>query len=172
MNVVSMCLVLLHSEYHSYSHNHNIPPSNHSNRYTYSLLLYTTCFTDRAIYYLIPYVGSTPSPTPSVVITVSITSSGINTAGGIFNIQCSTMISGSTDEPTFTWLSQSQVVDGDGTKTVSPTTVNPNSGYSSTLSFNPLLPSDAGLYTCRVMVGRVTREETIIVTVNGMYNIL
>ena len=53
--------------------------------------------------------------------------------------------------------------------TVSPMTVNANGHYSRSLLFNPLVASDAGLFTCRVMLEDVTKIETIRVTVNGMY---
>lgn len=57
----------------------------------------------------------------------------------------------------------------DGTKTVSTIMMNANGGYFSTLSFDPLLASDAGLYMCRVTVGSVIRMETITINVSGMY---
>ena len=122
------------------------------------------------------HAGSTASPTPSIHITISITSLGINTAGEVFSLQCSTgtMSSGSTNQlvPTITWLnSSSQLVTstGDGTKAVSTIMMNANGGYFSMLSFDPLLASDAGLYTCRVTVGSVIRMETTTVNVSGMY---
>ena len=120
-----------------------------------------------------PYTGSTASPTPSILITISITSLGINTAGEVFSLQCSTMYSGSTNQlvPTITWLdssSQFLTSTGDGTKVVSTTMMNPDGGYFSTLSFDPLLPSDAGLYMCRVMVGNVIKVETVTINVSGM----
>lgn len=169
MNLVSMYLILIHSECDSNSHNHNIPCSNHNNRYS---LLPPTCFTKQFITFY-PHTESTASPTPSILIIVSITSLGISTAGEVFSLQCSTMSSGSTNQlaPTITWLDSSlQLITstGDGTKAVSTTMMNPDGGYFSTLSFDPLLASDAGLYVCRVMVGSVIRVETVTINVSGM----
>ena len=83
------------------------------------------------------------------------------------------MGSGSNNQlvPTITWLNNnSQLVTntGDGTKAVSMMMMNSNGGYFSILSFDPLLASDAGLYTCRVMVGSAIRMDTVTINVNGM----
>ena len=81
------------------------------------------------------------------------------------------MTVGSTNQPfpTITWLdsSNSQVIAGT-TRTVSATMMDSVGAYYSLLSFNPLLESDAGLYTCRVMVGNMTEVKTQNITVNGM----
>lgn len=87
------------------------------------------------------------------------------------------MSSGSTNQlvPTITWLnSSSQLVTSteDGTRAISTTMMNPNGGYFSTLSFDPLLASDAGLYTCRVVVGSAVMMRTVTVNVSGMYTIM
>lgn len=84
------------------------------------------------------------------------------------------MSSGSTSQvvPTITWLdSNSQLIAsiGDGTKAISATMMNPNGGYFSTLSFNPLLASDAGLYMCRVIVGSIIMVETVTINISGMF---
>lgn len=176
MNLVSMpqLLCFTYSECDSNSHNLNIPFSNHNNWYTVYCHQHE-CFTEQFINCLIPlYAGSTPSPTPFIPITISIISLGINTAGEAFNLQCSIMSSRSTSQvvPIITWLdSSSQLIvsTGDDTKTISATMMNPNGGYFSTLSFNPLLESDAGLYVCRVMVGSIIMVETITINVNGMW---
>ena len=95
------------------------------------------------------------------VISVSITSgSGTNTAGETYSLVCSTSVTGSTDQPTITWL------DPMNNLIVPPTT-----GSMSTLIFNPLVASDAGTYTCRMMVGGLTETQTFTVVVNGMCNI-
>ena len=119
------------------------------------------------------FTGLIPSPTPTTVITVNITSSGGNSAGGVLNLKCSTLIVAHAGQPTITWLRgtiQDTAAGGNATRvTVSPVTVNVNGHYSRSLLFNPLVASDAGLFTCRVMLEGVTEIETIRVTVNGMY---
>lgn len=124
--------------------------------------------------YSILCAGLTPSPTPTIVINVNITSTGSNSAGGVLNLTCSALIVGHSGQPTITWLyGNSQVVAVTGGEaarvTMSPVTVNTNGHYSRSLLLNPLVYSDAGLFTCRVMSGGVTKIETISVTVNGMY---
>ena len=119
-------------------------------------------------------VSLTPSssPTPPTEVTVSILTSGGHTAGEVLTLTCSAMISGSSDQPNITWLDttlQNVAQRDDSTRTtLSPTTVMDSNGtYSKSLSFNPLVESDAGMYTCRVTLGEITRTETATVTVNG-----
>ena len=93
-------------------------------------------------------------------ISVSITPvSGDNTAGETYSLECFT-VTGSTDQPTITWL--------DPMNNPVPSEMVTITGSMSTLTFNPLSASHAGTYTCRGMVGGVTREETSTIIVNGM----
>ena len=84
----------------------------------------------------------TPSP-PS--ITVSITASGTNTAGETYSLECSATVTGSTDQPTITWL--------DPMNNPVPSEMVTTTGSMSTLTFNPLSASHAGTYMCRATVG-------------------
>ena len=79
-----------------------------------------------------------PTTPPAPMLSVSITSSGANTAGTSYSQVCSATVTGSTDTPTITWV-------GDGVE------ITTNS--SRTLTFNPLSSSHAGTYTCRAAVG-------------------
>ena len=119
------------------------------------------------------FAGLIPSPTPTTVITINITSSGGNSAGAVFNLKCSASVVGHTSQPTILWLrgtTQDAAASGDATRViVSPVTVNATGHYSRLLLFNPLVASDAGLFTCRVMLEGVTEIETIRITVNSMY---
>ena len=79
--------------------------------------------------------------------------SGTNTAGETYSLECSATMLGSTDQPTITWLdsrSYEMATTGDGARTASVTTMNPDGSYSCSLTFNPLAASDAGLFMCRV----------------------
>ena len=61
--------------------------------------------------------------------------SGANTVGENFSLECSAMILGSTDQPTITWLDSNSyeiATTGDGSRTVSVTTLNPDGSHSST----------------------------------------
>ena len=48
--------------------------------------------------------------------------------------------------------------------------MDPSGSYSNSLSFSPLVVSDAGLFTCKVIIGGVTKVETTTITVNSMFN--
>lgn len=141
-------------------------PADHNIWYDTLLILFMTLYTPNTLF-------AGPSPTPTTVITVNITSSGSIFAGGVLNLKCSALVVAHTGQPTIMWLhgtTQDTAVGGDATRvTVSPVTVNTNGHYSRSLLFNPLVASDAGLFTCRVMLEGVTEIETISVTVNGMY---
>ena len=107
---------------------------------------------------------SPPSPSISVL---PITSSGTNTAGESYRLECSVTVTGSTDTPTITWLDDGvEIPSTDPTRIVSMTTGSPGS-YSSTLMFNPLRASDAGTYTCRTILGSATDSASFDVTVRG-----
>ena len=110
----------------------------------------------------LPTTQPVPTTQPgSVSISVSITPvSGTNTAGETYSLKCSATVTGSTDQPTITWL--------DPMNNPVPSEMATTTGSMSTLTFSPLSASHAGTYTCRVMVGSVTREQTSTIIVNGM----
>ena len=81
----------------------------------------------------------------AVDISLSITASGTNTAGETYSLECSATVTGSTDQPTITWL--------DPMNNTVPSEMVTTTGSMSTLTFNPLAASHAGTYTCRGMVG-------------------
>ena len=95
----------------------------------------------------------------AVSISLSITASGTNTAGQTYRLVCSATVTGSTDQPTFTWLNpiNNTVLSGMVTTT----------GSMSTLTFSPLTVSNAGTYTCRVTAGGVTETQTTTVVISG-----
>ena len=97
--------------------------------------------------------------TPAIAISLSITASGTNTAGETYSLECSATVTGSTDQPTITWLDPMNEV---------PSEMVTTTGSMSTLTFNPLAASHAGTYTCRVTAGGVTETQTSTVIVNGM----
>ena len=122
----------------------------------------------------LPTTQPVPTTQPgSVSISVSITSvSGTNTAGETYSLKCSATVTGSTDQPTITWLDDGvEITSSDATRMVSATTMSSGGSYSSILTFNPLSASHAGTYTCRVMVGGVTASQTFMVNVNGVYTL-
>ena len=77
-------------------------------------------------------------------------------------------MTGSADQPTIIWLHDGdQVSPTDPTRMVLPTTLRSSSNYFSTLTFNPLLPSHAGTYTCTSVVGNAMETATVVVTVQS-----
>ena len=97
---------------------------------------------------------------PFVAISVSITPvSGTNTAGEIYSLECSATVTGSTDQPTITWL--------DPMNNPVPSGMVATTGSMSTLTFNPLSASHAGTYTCRVTVGSAMQTATIDISVES-----
>ena len=98
--------------------------------------------------------------TPAIAISLSITPSGTNTAGETYSLECSATVTGSTDQPTITWL--------DPMNNPVPSEMVTTTVSMSTLTFNPVTASHAGTYTCRVTAGGVTETKTSTVIVNGM----
>ena len=109
-----------------------------------------------------------PSPTPLIDITaVTITPSGTATTGETYRLECSVTVTGSTDTPTITWLDDGvEIPSTDPTRMVFITTGSPGS-YSSTLMFNPLRASDAGMFMCRAALGGAMNSQSFNVTVQG-----
>ena len=93
-------------------------------------------------------------------ISLAITASGTNTAGETYSLECSATVTGSTDQPTITWL--------DPMNNQVPTEMVTTTSSMSTLTFNPLAASHAGTYTCRVTAGGVNETQTSTVIVKGM----
>ena len=88
-------------------------------------------------------------------LSVTITPSGAATVGEIYNLACSVSVTGSTDQPTITWLDP---IDNQ---------IMPTTGSINTLTFNPLAASDTGTYTCRATLGNIEMTESIEVIIEG-----
>ena len=102
-----------------------------------------------------------PPPTPVSVTVSPITSSGAATAGESYSLECTVTVTGSTDQPTITWLMgpmNNQMMVSSGIVTT---------GSMSTLIFNPLSASDAGTYTCRTTLGSAVDSASITITVQS-----
>ena len=94
-----------------------------------------------------------PTTPPVIVsITVRITASGTNTAGETYSLECSATVTGSTDEPTITWL--------DPMNNPVPSGLVAMTGSMSNLTFNPLSAFHAGNYTCRATVENRMQNAT------------
>ena len=101
------------------------------------------------------------------MLSVSITPSGTNTAGATYRLVCSVTVTGSTDAPTITWF--------DPMDNQVPSEMVSTTGSMSTLTFNPLSASHAGIYTCRATVGeqmQSSTSEVVDVTVPGECKII
>ena len=94
-----------------------------------------------------------------VDISASITESGNSIAGEIYSLVCSVTVTGSTEQPTITWLDpmNNQITSGVVT-----------TGSISTLTFNPLAVSHAGKYTCRVTLGSAEMSGSTEVSLRGI----
>ena len=97
----------------------------------------------------------------TVDMMVSITPSGDNTAGESYSLECTVTVTGSTDQPTITWLMgpmDNMITSGVMT-----------AGSMSTLTFNPLAASHAGTYTCRATLGSMEVYTLFEIIVRGTY---
>ena len=111
-----------------------------------------------SVYFILVDPPSTISP--PVTVTVSpITSSGTATAGESYSLECTVTVTGSTNQPTITWLMGP--MDNMITSGVVTT------GSMSTLTFNPLAASDAGAYTCRATLGSAVDSASTTITVQS-----
>ena len=108
-----------------------------------------------------PTAASTQLPTTATAprISVSITSSGTNTAGEAYSLVCSVTVTGSNGPPTITWLDP--VNNAVSSEMVSTT------DSVSTLTFNPLSASHTGTYTCIAAVGGEVQTDMKAVTVQS-----
>ena len=107
-----------------------------------------------------------------MIITTTITPSGHNIAGMTYSLECSVTVTGSTDQPSITWLDDGvEIPSSDVTRNVSATAVIPSDGssttYTRTLTFTPLSASHAGMFTCKAMLGSVFASNTTTVVVNS-----
>ena len=93
-----------------------------------------------------------------VDILVSISPFGSNIVGDGYHLVCTVTVTGTTDQPTITWLDPMNNTISSGVVTT---------GSLSTLTFNPLAASHAGTYTCRAMLGGAVQIERMIVTVQS-----
>ena len=90
---------------------------------------------------------------------MSITPSGTNTAGETYSLVCSVTVTGSIDQLTITWL--------DPVNNTVPSEMVTTTGNMSTLTFDPLVISHAGTYTCRATLGDDVQTATVTVTVQS-----
>ena len=110
---------------------------------------------------------TTQIPPPQSIDVTTITSSGATTAGENYTLECSVIVTGSTDQPSIIWLVAGvEVPSSDPTRTVLVTSGSAGS-YSNTLTFHPLAASHAGTYTCRATVGSAMDTASRTVTVQS-----
>ena len=105
-----------------------------------------------------PPATTVPLPPTSIVIMVSIEPSGDDTVGGSYRLVCSVTVTGSTDTPTITWMDPMNNRITSGVMTT---------GSMSTLTFNPLAASHAGVYTCRATLGSAMDTASRTITLQG-----
>ena len=89
---------------------------------------------------------------------VSIISSGNNTSGSAFSLECFALTG--QDHPTITWVDPMNNQITSGTVTT---------GSMSTLTFDPLSASDAGTYTCRATLGNAMDSASTTITVQSEF---
>ena len=106
------------------------------------------------------------------MVAVSITASGTNTAGEIYSLVCFVTVTGSTEQPSITWLDDDGQIASAPSITVSPTTSDGGDGYSTTLTFDPLATSHTGTYTCRAAVVGEIQTDTEVITVQSEFVIV
>ena len=86
-------------------------------------------------------------------------SSGTNTAGETYSLECSVTVTGSADQLTITWL--------DSVNNPVPSEMVTTTDSMSTLTFNPLAASHAGTYRCRATVAGTVMTDTKDVSVRS-----
>ena len=100
-------------------------------------------------------------PVPLPTLGVSIGTQGNLLAGDVYSLTCTAakLIDGLTNSPTLQWLN------GTGqpfTNGMLGDTMSTNTSVTQTLTFNSLLTSDAGEYTCEAMLQSPAMEEGIV----------
>ena len=109
-------------------------------------------------------------PYSSVNVMITASTSGSPTVGEMYTLECS--VTGSTDQPTITWLNDDdKITSSDTTRMVSATTMDSDGSYSSTLIFTPLAASDAGMFMCKATLGDAMQTASIGVTVDSKCNV-
>ena len=101
----------------------------------------------------------TTPPTPVSVTVSPIISSGTAIAGESYSLECIVTVTGSNDQPMITWLMgpmDNMITSGVVTN-----------GSMSTLIFNRLSASHAGIYTCRATLGSATDSASRTITVQS-----
>ena len=98
-------------------------------------------------------------------ISLSITPSGINTAGEEYQLTC--MFIGIVSPPTFTWTGPPNGGSINSDTGMVSDVMSSGSTHTSILQFDPLQSSHEGNYTCQVTVGTVTEMRSIQVNVEG-----
>ena len=106
------------------------------------------------------------SPPPASITDVSITSSGTGTVAESYSLECTVTVTGSTDQPTITWLDNGTEIISTTARMVSGVTGSAGS-YSSTLTFSPLRASDAGMLMCGASLGNITNSQAYDIAVLG-----
>ena len=97
---------------------------------------------------------------------MSITPSGINTAGEQYQLTC-TFTSSLTDAPSISWLGPPSGGTLPGVGGDTRMVKSSGSAHTSILQFNPLQSSHEGNYICRVTVGTATEMSSIHINVEG-----
>ena len=112
-------------------------------------------------------------PFPIASLSASITSSGNNTDGELYQLTCTSTLDGYTGAliPSFQWTGPPDdmvitVGSGGDTRMVLPE----DTSFSSVLQFNPLRVTHEGSYTCEVVVGHARETSNVMVLVNGEYD--
>ena len=94
------------------------------------------------------------------IVTVTITHSGLNTAGEDYTLECS--MNGTNDSAIFQWLDElGTPLINDGSRKIV------NSTSSSYLQFIPLQQSHEEAYTCNATIASVTESKSAKLSVNG-----
>ena len=95
----------------------------------------------------------------TLLVSVTITTSGSTTAGENFILNCS--VNGSS--ATFQWLERTETpVTNGNSRTIT------TSSSSSQLHFTPLHESHGGTYTCNTTIAKITESKSVVLSVNGI----
>ena len=103
-------------------------------------------------------LGSHVESTTTTVSVSRITPPGTGTSGESYSLECTVTVTGSDDQPTITWLDPMNSTVSSGVETT---------GSMSTLTFNSLAVSHAGIYTCRVTLDSATNSTSTTITVQS-----
>ena len=118
---------------------------------------YINYFSIHSCMYL--YVRLTFQSTVDILVTITPSQTGDNFAGVGYSLMCYTRTE-LTGLPIITWLDPM----GNQIKTTI--------GSRSTLTFNALVASDAGTYTCRTTLGSVVETAEVVVTVQSKCSVI